>query len=278
MSPAHPLRAAACALTQLFASFGICAVASAQSLQPRATNPLPAAPSALPFAAGERLVYDAHAGPGLNGRAEMWVEGPTDVRGTPTFVLNFAFETKVGFLRVTDRTTSWLDPVRMASLRFTKEERRLLARHSEDVSMDQAGRGWKDANGSSGVSATDAPLDELSFIYVVRSLSFATDSMIVLNRHFDTERNPTTVRLTGRGVVRTPAGTFDTQEVEMRVRDARNYHGEGVIRFSLSDDPCRRPVRIVSSIPGAGTVVMALTSALPVVEGCGPRAEATAGH
>jgi hypothetical protein len=56
----------------------------------------------------------------------------------------------------------------------------------------------------------------------------------------------------------------------MRVRDERNYQGEGTIRLSLSDDVCRRPVRIESRIPGAGTVVLTLRSALPVVAACTP--------
>ena len=66
-------------------------------------------------------------------------------------------------------------------------------------------------------------------------------------------------------------GVFVTREVEMRVRDARNYKGEGVIRFSLGDDACRRPIRIESNIPGAGSVVLTLASAVPVIAACEPR-------
>ena len=32
-----------------------------------------------PFAVGEKLSYNAHAGPGVNGRAEMWVDGPIEM-------------------------------------------------------------------------------------------------------------------------------------------------------------------------------------------------------
>src|SRR6476659_10281132 len=101
----------------------------------------------LPFAVGEHLVYDAHAGPGLNGRAEMWIEGPVEVRGTPTMMLRFTFAARVGFLRVEDNTTSWLDPVRMATLRFAKEEHHLLSRHSEDVSVDPFAKRWTSSDG-----------------------------------------------------------------------------------------------------------------------------------
>ena len=225
----------------------------------------------LPFAIGEHLVYDAHAGPGLNGKADMWIEGPADVRGTPTMVLRFTFAARVGFLRVSDNTTSWLDPVRMASLRFTKEERHLLARRSEDVSIEPFARKWTAADGREGRTPTTSPLDELSFIYAVRTMALPEGGTLVLDRHFDPDRSPTTLRSLGSGSVTTTAGIFVTREVEMRVRDARNYKGEGVIRFSLSDDACRRPIRIESNIPGAGSVVLTLASAVPVIAACEPR-------
>jgi hypothetical protein len=229
----------------------------------------------LPFAIGEHLVYDAHAGPGLNGKADMWIEGPVDMRGTPTMKLRFTFAARVGFLRVEDNTTSWLDPVRMATLRFVKEEHHLLARHSEDVVVEPFAKRWTSADGRSGSSPSSSPLDELSFIYAVRTFSLADGATIVLDRHFDPDRSPTTLRSLGAGSVTTKAGVFATREVEMRVRDARNYKGEGVIRFSLSDDACRRPVRIESNIPGAGSVVLTLASAVPVVAACEPRLLAT---
>lgn len=254
------------ALSLLCAGATVSAQAQAAFRTPQAVSADARAP--LPFAVGERLVYEAHAGPGLNGEAEMWIEGPQMVRGTSTMVLRFKFAARVGFLRVADNTTSWLDPVRMASLRFVKEERRLLARRSEDVTMDPSTRQWTAADGRTGTSPTDLPLDELSFIYAVRTFSITGDSALVLDRHFDADRSPTTLRSRGGATITTPAGVFATHEVEMRVRDARNYRGEGVIRFSLSDDPCRRPVRIESRIPGAGTVVLSLASAFPALAAC----------
>lgn len=228
----------------------------------------------LPFAVGEHLVYAAHAGPGLNGTAEMWIEGPVDVRGTPTMVLRFTFDARVGFLRVADNTTSWLDPLRMATMRFQKDERHLLARRSEDVSIDPRARRWVTSDGHEGVSPSDAPLDELSFIYALRTFAIPAGSSLVLDRHFDPDRSPTTVSSLGLGTVTSPAGTFATREMEMRVRDLRNYQGEGTIRLSISDDKCRRPVRIESRIPGAGTVVLLLRSAAPVIPACLGHADA----
>jgi hypothetical protein len=222
----------------------------------------------LPFSNGERLVYNAHAGPGMNARAVMWVDGPLAMNGAQVWVLNSQIKGGFGPVKVTDRTTSWIDPDRMAIVRFQKEERNPLSRHTEEIEVDPDGRTWRTADGRVGTSPSGQPLDELSFIYMLRALKLPADSAVVFNRHFDPDRNPTIVRSLGAGVVHTKAGTFATREIEMRVRDARRYKGEGVIRISLSDDVCRRPVRIESRVPNAGKIVMELLSAEPEIAGC----------
>lgn len=226
-------------------------------------------PRALPFASGERLEYDARAGRVVSGRAEMWIDGPVEVQGVAALVMHFTFNTRVGPLVVSDQTTSWWDPLRRGTLRFEKRERHLLDRHSEEVTIDRQSGYWKAADGRDGFSPSPAPLDELSFIYVIRTLDIGRDAL-TLERHFDPARNPTVLRFVGRDTVEIPSGRYPTREVEMRVRDSRHYRGEGVIRFSLSDDPCSRPLRIVSDIPGAGHVVMTLRTASPAVAGCAP--------
>lgn len=228
---------------------------------------------ALPFAVGEKLEYTARAPHGLKGKATMWIEGPAPVRGVQTMVLRFDFATKVGFVTISDRTTSWLDPLRMAALRYDKREVRFMARHTEHVEMEPASREWTEADGRTGQSPTSQPLDELSFIYWLRTVTLAPGETMTLERHFDPARNPTVIRSLGKGQVETPLGTFATREVEMRVRDTRNYKGEGVIRFSFSDDACRLPVRIQSTIPDAGTVVMTLSSATPATGACAAEAQ-----
>ena len=108
--------------------------------------------------------------------------------------------------------------------------------------------------------STDAPLDELSFIYFVRTLRLADGDSYSLARHYDAARNPVRVRVVGRGVTQVPAGRFQTVRVEMRVRDPVRYQGEGVIHIHLTDDARRLLVRMESSIPRAGRMVLSLES------------------
>lgn len=214
----------------------------------------------LPFAVGERLVYEGRVR-GIGGKGTMWIAGPVDVRGVPTYELHFDFFARVGPLSVSQKSTSWLDPLRMAAMRFEKRERHLLARRDESIELFPDERRWRARDGEAGASPTSAPLDELSFIYFVRTLTLSPDSTLRFVRHFDPERSPTIVRLLGREQVNTPAGSFKTVVVEMRVRDPQHYKGEGTIRFSISDDRCRIPVRIESDVPDAGHVVLTLADA-----------------
>jgi hypothetical protein len=214
-----------------------------------------------PFYLGERLEYRVRlSGVGMSGRGAMWVDGPEMVRGVETYVLHFGFKAHMGPIRVSDATQSWLDPRRMASLRFVKKERHPFSSNDQDVAMYPDERRWSAADGDAGESLTNAPLDELSFIYFLRTVPLAADSVYRFDRHFDAARNPTVVRVVGHDSVSVGAGRFATIVVEMRVKDPERYSGEGVIRINFTDDERRLPVRIESTIPRAGTATMTLES------------------
>lgn len=215
----------------------------------------------LPFFAGERLTYRVRVSRfGGSGKGEMTVDGPVDLRGTATYVLRSNVETRVGPVKAVNRSESWLDVSRMATLRFRKRERSVVYSGSESVELFPERRAWEAADGRAGESETDTPLDELSFIYFLRTIPLVPDSTYRHERHFDPARNPTTVRVLRRETVTTPAGQFATLLIEMRVKDPARYRGEGVIRINMTDDHCRLPVRIVSDVPLAGEATLTLVS------------------
>lgn len=217
--------------------------------------------ASLPFAIGEKLTYKVSVSKlGTVGRGSMWVEGPVDVRGVSTWLLRFDFQAGLGPMKAVDRTSSWLDPRNMAAQRYFKHEKHVLSKRDEKVEIFASDKRWTAADGESGVSPTNEPLDELSFMYFIRTLPLDADSTYRFNRHFDPARSPTTVKVVRREVVTTPAGRFQTVRVEMRVRDSRRYKGEGVITLNFSDDAMRIPVRIESAMPVIGTAVMTLES------------------
>jgi hypothetical protein len=209
---------------------------------------------------GERLEYRVrlsrvHA----SGRSTMSVEGPDTVRGTQAYLLRFESSVGFGFIKAIDKTESWLDPERLVALRFQKSEKHPLWTSHEAVELFPDERRWEGPGGATGETATAIPLDELSFIYFLRTLPLVLDSLYEFDRHYSAERNPTTVRMVGRDTITTGVGDLATIVVEMRVRDPRRYKdGVGVIRIHLTDDERRIPARIESDIPAAGRAVMTL--------------------
>ena len=215
----------------------------------------------LPFGPAERLTYTVRTARfGGVGKATMWVDDPTPLRGITVWPLRFEFSARVGPVRAQDHTTSWFDARRGASLRFLKHERHPLSRLDDEVELFPEGRRWSAKNGTTGESPTDAPLDELSFMYFLRTLPLASESDWQFARHYVAERNPTSVRVVTREELQAGTRRFRTVLLEMRVKDPRRYKGDGVIRIHLSDDACRIPVRIESRMPVVGAAVMLLES------------------
>jgi hypothetical protein len=226
-----------------------------------ASGRLPSDNAALPFSIGERLTYEVSIANGDKvGTATMWIEGPVDVRGTSTYLLRFDSKIRIALLSAVSRSSSWFDPLRGSSLRFLKHEQNPLTHNDESVDLYPDQKEWRSAKGDSGQSLSSTPLDELSFMYFIRTLPMTLGATYRFDRHFDAARNPTTVSVIRREVIPTPMGELPVILVEMRVRDPRHFKGEGVIRIHLTDDNCRLPARIESTMPVVGTAVLTIAS------------------
>jgi hypothetical protein len=222
-------------------------------------NQIPTDRSPAPFNIGEKLTYQIRLANGSKvGTASMWVEGPVDVRGTSTYLLRFDSKIRFMLLPAVSRSSSWFDPVLGRSLRFSKQERNPLSQQTESVELFPDQKRWRSAAGETGQSATNDPLDELSFMYFIRTLSMIPGATYSFERYFDTSRNPTSIKVIRREVIPTGLGELHVIRVEMRVRDPRHYEGEGLIVLHLTDDACRLPARIESTMPVIGTAVLTI--------------------
>lgn len=216
-------------------------------------------PGTLPFAPGEACAYRGSSPLGRMGSGSFSVARDSADEGS--WVLRFDFRGRMGIVGVENHTRSYFDPAETASYRFTKMERSPLSTKRQDVRMDrQARRFTGTGRDATGVMPTGAPLDELSFIFFLRTLRLAHGDGYEFTRHYDPARNPVRVRVIGRGLIRVPAGDFQAVEVEMRVRDPNHYGREGVIQIHFTDDARHVPIRLESQIPVAGRMVLSLES------------------
>jgi hypothetical protein len=216
----------------------------------------------LPFGAGERLTFTIRTEKfGNVGQAVMSMTGPVDVRGKAAMLASFDASAGVAFLKGHDATQSWIDLTRMTSLRFEKSEKRPFSSAKDSVEIYPTLHHWEGAKGDSGTTASGLPLDELSFIYYLRTVTLVPDSVYSFDRHYDQRRIPTTVRVVKTEKLKTVVGDVNTVEYEMRVVDARNYKDHGVLYIWISQDRCRLPVRIESVMPMLGNGIMTLVTA-----------------
>ena len=218
-------------------------------------------PDSLPFAIGERLEYRVKLSRvPASGRSLMTIEGDS-VRGQAVFRLRFDFSVGFGFIKAMDRTESWLEPSRLVALRFQKHERHPLWTGQDSVELFPEENRWEGPGGATGETPTAVPLDELSFIYFLRTIPLVNDSLYEFDRHYESARNPISVKMVGRDTITTGVGPVSVIEVELRVKDPRRYGtGVGLIRIHFTDDARRVPVRIESDIPMAGKTVMTLVA------------------
>ena len=192
----------------------------------------------------------------------MALSGPVDVRGIPTMLASFNANAGIAFLKGSDATRSWIDLARMTSLRFQKiEHRPFSSAKADSVEIYPDLRHWDGMDGTSGTSISDRPLDELSFIYFLRTITLLPDSLYSFDRHYDQRRLPTTVRIVKHDTLKTPFGELSTVEYEMRVVDQHNYKTTGLIYFWFSEDRCHLPLRIESAMPVLGNSIMTLETA-----------------
>ncbi len=216
----------------------------------------------LPFGDGERLTFLIHTAKfGNVGKAVMTLAGPVDVRGVETSVASFDASAGVAFLKGRDATKSWIDLSRMTALRYQKTERRPFSSARDSVEIYPDLHHWDAIHGDSGTTVSDAPLDELSFIYFLRTVTLVPDSLYSFDRHYDKRRLGTTVRVVKHETLATPLGPFNTVEYEIHLIDARNYNERDVLFLWISDDRCRLPVRIESFMPVLGDGIMTLQTA-----------------
>src|SRR5688500_16273036 len=224
-------------------------------------SPVEDSAATLPFFVGEKLTYDVTVNTGGKiGTGTMWVEGPVDVRGTSTYLLRFDSKVKIAVFSGVSRSSSWFDPVRRTSLRYLKHERNPLSHDDESVEMYPDEKKWTAIDGKGGASLGNMPLDELSFIYFIRTLPLTPGTTHRFDRHFDAARNPVVITVVRPEVIPTPLGELRTVLVEMRVRDPKHYKGDGLIRIHLTNDECRLPARIESTMPVVGKAVMTIRS------------------
>jgi hypothetical protein len=218
-----------------------------------------------PYRPGERLVYETSVGfLGRVGQGSMEV-GPLDtIRGTPALNLRFQLSASAmfGTLTVEDLLQSWLDPVRMRALRFKKDQKEINYETHRVYEFFPDERRWSRSDGSTeeGPLASETPLDDVSFIYFIRSLPLRVGDRYVLNDYFKEDGNPVVIEVLRRETVRVPAGEFQTVVVKPTIKTDGLFGEGGEAVFYFTVDSLHLLVLMQSRMPVLRSLELRLTS------------------
>jgi hypothetical protein len=213
----------------------------------------PAAPPTYPFKVGETLRYTASLGYLPIGEASLAVTGTARERGAETFVFSAAGEGGPPGLGVSYQMTSWVGTEKFTSRRFyrritqagrTTDQRFIIIPDSGRVRQEGRPEVW---------GTTAEPLDELAFLYFLRTVPLEVGRSYAWSRYFHTGYNPIRVQVIGRETLSLPEGR-QVPCLALRLT-ARNASTE----VWLSDDARRLPVQLRGKL-GFGEVTLRLSA------------------
>jgi hypothetical protein len=214
---------------------------------------LAAAPP-YPFAVGETLEFDAKLGMLPIGSATMRVNPMTRERGREAFVFAATGEGRPLGIRVGAELTSYVGTQGFNSLRF---DRRVFQGSSVDQSQFQIvpdSSRYREVGIPQDWASPRNPLDELAFLYYLRTVPLKVGSTYRYSRYFKTGYNPVEVRVVERNTRSLPTGgTAPVLQLEITSRSL-------TMNVALTDDARRLPVELDLPLP-FGRVTLELVKA-----------------
>jgi hypothetical protein len=212
----------------------------------------PALPPAYPFKVGETLRYSASLGYLPIGEASLAVTGTARERGAETFVLSATGAGGPPGLGVSYEMTSWVGTEKFTSRRF---HRRITqagkVSDQQFIILPDSGR-FRQEGRPEVWGTTAEPLDEVAFLYFLRTTPLAVGRSYAWSRYFHTGYNPVRVQVTGRETLSLPGGKqAPCLALRLTARDATT-------EIWLTDDARRLPVQLRGQL-AFGQVTLRLT-------------------
>ena len=221
----------------------------------------------VPFGPRERLDYKVKLGIFNAGEAHMEVLGVDSVRGEPAYHVEVAMRGGIllGAFKMNNRYESWIDTQLIMSRRYISDvshtghsSYRSFELYPDEMYWDQTD---EDVIGE---LATALPLDDVSFMYFVRSIPLEVGQTYTYSRYFKKDGNPVVLEVVGRDQREVPAGTFNTIVVRPTIQTSGLFEDGGDAELHFTDDENRYLVYMRVGMPVVGSITLHLES---IVEG-----------
>ncbi|MDT8341280.1 MAG: DUF3108 domain-containing protein [Longimicrobiales bacterium] len=215
---------------------------------PESLDPAAVTPMKVPFAVGENLTYEVRFGRKVVGEGFLRVNGVQDIRHRPAYQVGMGLDGSMWPWSIKYRFDSWMDIENLASYRFVQDQTGVDARYRA-YDIFPAERRWERTDAEdSGETLSDVPLDQVSFLYYVRTLPLEVGDEYVLDQYFKEDGNPVRIRVLRKDRKTVPAGTFDTVVIEPVIRTSGLFGDGGQAEIHLTDDDRRIMVYMLSRV------------------------------
>ncbi|MEX2049561.1 MAG: DUF3108 domain-containing protein [Gemmatimonadota bacterium] len=202
-----------------------------------------------PWGPGEHLVYGVKLGWFNVGTGHLTIEGFDIVRGNATYRAVMGMDGGALGFSINDRYTTWFDVYSLQSWRFVRDYGGTYTstRHYEFYPEQDL---WdREDNDEFGPMLTDNPLDDISFLYFLRTLPLRVGDTYTFNDYFKEEGNPVVVRVIRKDRRKTDAGEFNTIVVKPTFRSEGLFSENGNAELHFSDDERRLLVYMWVNMP-----------------------------
>lgn len=217
-------------------------LAAAYPVDPRA--------AAVPFGPGEYLEYKVKVGIFNAGQGSMSVLSVDTARGHRTYHAEMRIDGGLMGLRVRDSHQSWFDVRTLVSWRFIQDIDDPGYESFRHYEMFPERRTWeRQDNDESGPLGSPLPLDDISFVYYVRTLPLEVGKTYTLDRYFKETGNPVVVEVLRKDRRETDAGTFNTIVVKPLIKTSGLFGQGGDAELHFTDDERKILVYMKSNIP-----------------------------
>ena len=207
-----------------------------------------------PFAVGERLEYDASLGMIPVGSATISVNPMTQERGRQAFVFSASGEARPMGLKFGAELTSYVGVQAFSSLRFHRKLIQGTSVNDVQFQIVPDSSRYRQIGDPRDWAAPADPLDELAFLYYLRTARLKPGATYSISRYFQTGYNPVQVRVTGRETRTLPDGK-SAPVLVLEITSRGN-----LVTVAMTDDVRRLPVEIDLPLP-FGRVTLALSKA-----------------
>jgi hypothetical protein len=215
-----------------------------------------------PFASGERAEYDVRYGVIHAGAGALTVVGIDTVRGRDAYRFRMTFSAAINLLlyrySTCDTMESWVDTATFHSLRFRQDQVTQGKPRIKRYEIFPERRAYSDGGQAEEASVAE-PLDDISFLYFVRTQPLIVGTTTDFARHFKPKSNPVTLKVIRKDTIEAGGKQWATILVQPIIKTSTMFSDGSEARVWLSDDSARVIVQIHTRLK-VGSLTMTLRS------------------